>query len=1012
MYGATTRRGWLLGVFAVFVATICGAQRPANNNLMFAEAQLCDAPKEVRSWLSFGMHDFDSDGYSDELYAHDEGLVIVWGGALGIAKTGKARSTFVDQGTPMHVLLPPVTSKESAAHNPWDYKGEDVARGLPQFWVEWGGPNRMVGFILDGREIKKHKEILLGPEAAVDATSGGLVYGPDENGKLMLNEFGVLRVLTRNCPPLSKLRYLDLDADGHRDLLIHTKGGDVGVAFGHKGQLKGLHWLEHTSGTAHMVLTGNLDGTYSWVGHDVTNHQAVAWRFSNGEWLLQTFEAPELFDGMTRLHAFPLWDRKWLWLSEHFRDRCMVGAVVEGMEVLSTFRIEDTEFVGAPQLVDGNGDGTLDLVYANAKSNQLVLHNGLNLNENDDKARLTSSHELLFWSPRRVSTDLLWPFFRPHPSQCFEAFMTTASPEVEFQHFRCEMGQLFARGATTLLTAWPTQDWHGEGEAPIDSGRFGISIPHFRVVENQPVGIPPEEWSHVLFSKSKSGRSTLYVNGEKASEGWLREEVDALRIFFLGCSNLGARFRFFHGAIDEVAIWNRSLTPAEAKEAFDAKRVLMDSRPQLYFDFESSASNAFRWGSHALDFENGEGEVVTGVHGQAMLFDGKQTYASLFTDIPDGDLSISIWVKPFESSDAPRQTFLGIYGDWNLDFDLLGAGEWNRWDRSRDLHMHAERIDIPENGFPFRHGEEEYYLAEDGLVYIRAGLDWNAVQTNGADPLSESAGLRGTPWIAGGRLNAVFGNCHIWFQFDPESMTWTTTGRLNPIIKGFNYAIAGLGGTVFIRTEPNPGAWWKPEAEKILYPLSPSAFEGESVGILADWTGFWWVNEEGDLDRPHLLPQAEPIPIMKPELPIWVFMAGGASFFLLLMGRYISRERLKAAIESDPNLPDSAAELALGSALEIYKDLLFRLSEDAGEGVDTHNLDVIFDIHHIETDETRRSRRSRLVKELNDWYEVEAGRQLIRREIDPEDRRRRIYVVDEGLGELLAREFPANGDQA
>lgn len=1012
MHGGTKWLDLILGVFAVSIATSFSAQGPANNRLIFAESQVLDAPKEVRAWLSFGMRDFDADGYSDELYVHDEGLVIAWGTPVGIDAAGRERSIFKDEGTPMRVMMPPKLIRGTTAHNPWDFKG-DVAPGLPQFWVEWGGPKRMSGFTLENREIKKVKEVYLGPDAAAAVTGGGLVFGPDENGQLLLDEFGVLRVLTRNCPSLSKLMYQDLDDDGHRDLLIHTSEGEVGVAFGHKGELKGLHWLEHTSGVANMVLTGNLDGTFSLIGYDAMNLQGWAWRFGKGGWTLQALDVPELFEGMTRLYAFPMGDRKWLWLAEHFPNRCLLGALVEGLEVLNTFRIEDTEFVGAPQLVDGNGDGTLDLVYANAKSNQLVLHNGLQPYEIDDAIRLKSSHELLFWSPQRLSTDLLWPYFRPYPSECLEAFVAGVSPDLEIQHFRCESDQLFARGETTLLVAQPTQDWHDEDKtSPLDSGSFALKIPHFRPTESQPVEVPPEEWSHVMFSKSKSGKSTLYINGEKASEGWLRNEVEALRILFLGCSNLGARFRFFHGAIDEVAIWNRDLTQAEAMEAFEARRILKELQPQLYFDFESSESNAFRWGSHALVFENGEGEVVSGVHGQAMLFDGKQTYASLFTDIPDGDLTISLWVKPSAVSDPGRQTFLGIYGDWNLDFDLLEAEEWNRLEESRNMHMHAERIELPENGFPFRYREEEYYLSAEGLVFIRAGLDWKAVQTNGADPLSESDGLRGTPWIADGRLNAVFGNCHIWFQFDAESMNWATRGRLNPLIKGFNFAISGLGGTVFIRREGQQSAWWKPKNEDILHPLSLSAFGEETVGMLADWDGFWWLNERGDLDRPNLLPRTEPIPFLKPDFPLWVFMAGSASIFLLLGARYIPRNRLRAAIESGQDLSGSAPESELGTALEIYKDLLFRLSEDAGEGVDTTNLDVIFDIHHIETDETRRSRRSRMVKELNDWYASEVGRQLIRREIDPDDRRRRIYVVDEGLGELLSREIPPSGNQA
>lgn len=1003
---------WMFSMlFVVGAAKFSSAQGTTHHSFLFAEPQLRDAPREVRDWLSFGMRDWNLDGSMDELYVHGAGLVLVWGKPMGLVEEGQARSIFMDTGTPLAILSSP-PHHESSAHSPWDFSGEYASNGLAQFWVEWGGPRRAIGFKIEGQEIKKVKEIFLGPESAAEVTVGGLVFGPDENGKLFLDEFGVLRVLTRNCPPLSDIKYLDLDDDGYRDLLIQTKDGRVGVAFGHKGELRGLHWLEHTSGVSNYVLTENLDGTLSLIGYDALNENLVSWSFGKGKWSVQSLEVPdELTHGLTRLHAFQLTDQMWLWLTEHFHDRSMVGALVEGSEVMKTFRMDDIEFVGAPHVLDCNGDGTLDLVYANAKSNQLIIHNGLEPAENADGLRLRSSHELLFWSPQSLSADLLWPFFKPYPVECLTSFVEDVSQGIEIEHLRCEEGQLFAHGASELIAAKPQDDWAEQKRTELeDSDGFMVSISHLRMHAVDQQEISRGEWSHVLLSKSKSGKSALYINGELVGEGWVREEVEALRILFLGCSNLGQKQRFFHGAIDEVTIWNRNLTSAEAAEVYRAKQVLKDSRPLFYFDFESDSSNPQEYGSHSLDFENGKGDLVDGVHGRAMLFDGQKTYASLFSDIPDGDLSLSIWIKPSIESPSNRQSFLGIYGDWNLDFDLHPAKEWDLWKHSKRLHMHAEKIAVPENGFPFRYGEEEYYLSRAGLVFIRAGLDWKAVQTNGADPLQESAGLRGYPWIHEGRLNAVFGECHMWFQFNPESMTWETNGRLNPLIKGFDHAIAGLGGTVFIRRDEKAAAWWKPNNEDVLYPISPSAFGRESVGILSDLRGFWWVNDAGELDRTRLEIDSEPIPLLKPDFPIWMFMASSGSLFLLLGLGHVIRERKRRNPGFHDQISNTASEPELGSPLEIHKDLLFRLSEDAGEGVDTTNLDVIFDIHHIETDETRRSRRSRLLKELNDWYETAQGRLLIRREIDPEDRRRRIYVVDKGLGELLAREFPSNGN--
>lgn len=1004
---------WLCLLFVALIEDAAIAQRLPLNNMLFTEPRMLDAPKEVEDWVSFGMRDLDFDGFEDRLFLHNNGLLIEWGQPAGIVPELGERCHYNEEGNALRILMPPNLRKQGTSNNPWDLNGEIEDSGLAQFWIEWGGPKRVIGFVIINREIRKVKEILLEPESAAFATDGGILFGPDKSGKLYLDEFGVTRVLTRNCPPLRQLNFVDLDGDGSRDLILFKRDGSTGVAFGNHGDLKGLHWLERVEGMSHVVLTGHPLGGYALVGSDKLGNKTVTWVFNRGSWEMNDLNVPELFEGATRLHAFPWMDGKWLWISEHFHERSIIGVVVEGLEVLQFFRMDDVEFVGAPQIADFNADGSLDLVYANAKSNQLIVHHGLQSQVNSELLQLSSSHEMMLWKSQRLSSDALEPFVRPYPVECLRELEQSLLDASEIKHLRCEAGTLFARGDSTLIRAQPVHHWKDDHQAfEPDTGGSFLSIQHMRVASEMPSVLHLDEWSHLFFAKEKSGRSTIYINGRKTGSGWVREEVESLRILFLGCSNLGQRGRFFKGAIDEVMIWDRTLDSAEIAAVYEANRVLIDTRPEMYFDFDRDASNPHDWGSHPLAFDNGLGELVDGVHGLAMAFDGQETYASIFTDIPDDELSISIWVKPLGPSAGQHQTFLGIYGDWNLDFDLLSNEEWNRLKEMRTMHLHSEQIPVPAHCFPFRYGKVEYALSEEGLVYIRAGLGWRAIQTNGADPLSESVGLRGTPWLAGGRLNAVFGNCHMWFQFDPRSMTWSTNGRLNPLLKDFDFAIAGLGGTAFIRQQPNPGMWWKPQKENVIYPLAPPVFGEAAVGILADLEGFWWIDDAGELDALSLLPKADAIPFLKPEIPLWMFMAGGASLFLLMGLRYIPDGSLRRTLHLGDDKFNHVEDPELGSALEIHKDLLFRLSEDAGEGVDTNNLDVIFDIHHIETDETRRSRRSRLVKELNEWYVAEQGRLLIRREIDPEDRRRRIYVVDEGLGVYLSREFPANGDQA
>lgn len=64
-----------------------------------------------------------------------------------------------------------------------------------------------------------------------------------------------------------------------------------------------------------------------------------------------------------------------------------------------------------------------------------------------------------------------------------------------------------------------------------------------------------------------------------------------------------------------------------------------------------------------------------------------------------------------------------------------------------------------------------------------------------------------------------------------------------------------------------------------------------------------------------------------------------------------------------------------------------------GQTVDTRRMDELLSLDAVASDETKRSKRSRLLSDLNAWGWAELKRPVVVREKDDEDRRRTLYQI-------------------
>lgn len=76
------------------------------------------------------------------------------------------------------------------------------------------------------------------------------------------------------------------------------------------------------------------------------------------------------------------------------------------------------------------------------------------------------------------------------------------------------------------------------------------------------------------------------------------------------------------------------------------------------------------------------------------------------------------------------------------------------------------------------------------------------------------------------------------------------------------------------------------------------------------------------------------------------------------------------------------------------KPILVALHQWRGRSLDTAHMDALLVLDDVVSEETKRSRRARMVSDLNAWAWTAMDKPVLTRIRDEEDRRRTLYVID------------------
>ncbi|MFE2350006.1 LamG-like jellyroll fold domain-containing protein [Kitasatospora cineracea] len=209
-----------------------------------------------------------------------------------------------------------------------------------------------------------------------------------------------------------------------------------------------------------------------------------------------------------------------------------------------------------------------------------------------------------------------------------------------------------------------------------DSTTFAVSAP-----TDAPIG----QWAHLAGVYDSEARTiVLYVNGVKAGS----TNVPSVLWDGHGPVQIG-RDRWkgnwsagWPGAVDEVKLWDRPLSAADAAKVAADQQLTTGTPAKAVWSFDGKDPMAGGGESDALVPYGGVQSGVPGVSGEAIRT-GAAGYLRTARPQVDGarDFSVSAWVKLPKpaAGDSTAKVAVGQIGQHNSEFALYYSPYWGRW---------------------------------------------------------------------------------------------------------------------------------------------------------------------------------------------------------------------------------------------------------------------------------------------------------------------------------------------
>lgn len=204
-------------------------------------------------------------------------------------------------------------------------------------------------------------------------------------------------------------------------------------------------------------------------------------------------------------------------------------------------------------------------------------------------------------------------------------------------------------------------------------------------------------WQHIVVIHSFNGSTSMYINNQLAGSSNTAFSTENFNIaeanLIAGFTNVLGTDYYFNGKLDDIAIYNRTLTANEVTSLYNEANPIVSLSTGLIAKYSFNNTNTIdEIGTNDLTAQNGAtfGIDRFGNINKATLLDGSDDYLRTTNPFfyPGNDFSISLWYKSNNVAQS-RQTFFNTephqqisvgynwFGDGSYDIALNDGTSWN-----------------------------------------------------------------------------------------------------------------------------------------------------------------------------------------------------------------------------------------------------------------------------------------------------------------------------------------------
>lgn len=912
-----------------------------------------------RSLVDFRAADLDGDGAFDFLYADEEGIWVCWGTCNGAVRDPELV-------LPRHGLITQIAFEEAESDSPYPsvlwLRLKQNAQG-----------DRLEAYRFNGREPIRFREINEEITGGMRCTGHGLLFGAGGSGDVLLERNGALVRLLSVGETTSDMDFEDVNGDGLMDLLV-LANGRLGVAFGQAGDaFAPMSWLPTTESIAAWDVQRDVFGAHGLLIGKQIDRGLDRWVWKSGKWM--RYEIRSQHAGRLINHHSTQFDGAAL-LHQPVRHLVRFIVYAADGEEASSYSLTEIPPEGIVQISDFNGDGLDDVVAFDPTERKLHViqcHGGP-----DPVEKRWSRQALEVLEPL---DDLPFALPAPMPVEWIQGQSWTGERDwliAESGIWSLQDDSVSVRRHHLPIADEPTEAVFRDQE-PCLHVEYLIYDPTLDA-PCLPMDLT-RDWHRMTYSRGPLGETCIAVDGQLVFDGYSESNHYDHRMVQLG-ADFGLSWRgYLDGELDEFKLYTG--------------HIGKDSLLQLHGDADGNKGLPLI-GTVTLDGEEpqfahpsyeeitweGGAELVASPWGRGLRFDGKTGRAFAFLDIPEDALTFDVRFK-FNSIPDRWSTVVGLYGMYNLNSRIrMGVPvEPVAYSPSRFVR---EQFADNWGGHLLVYGGNIRRALPNGEVLRLEGGRWELMPSEELPRgWSEVA-----PWTQAGKMWGVFGGSGVW-RCDADAVRWEEVGRLKPYLREMDHVVS-TGSAAFVWSDDGGLFGWLDAQSNAFFPASSVEKPERVLAARPGLGGVELLEADGRwLHVPYPSPNVEPKEAFVVYNPWWI-MAGVSGVGLVFgLGTLLWKKRLKPK----------------GEPLEVPEAVrrnMALLAPYVGKQIEVHELDQVLGFGELETDETRRSRRSRSINELNAWSKEVVGVELIERQRDPLDRRRSIYVVRDELSEFLA----------